>query len=162
MTSASDPIATVRKRLVSHGLADTIVAFGVSTHTALDAATAVGCEVDQIAKSIVFAIGDQPIIIVAAGSKRINKQLVASTIGATLRSVGPDYLRDRLGLEPGGITPLAVNPETPCLLDKTLQRFSTIWVSAGTPSQVLSITPDDLATLTGGQWIAVSDDEPSS
>jgi prolyl-tRNA editing enzyme YbaK/EbsC (Cys-tRNA(Pro) deacylase) len=157
MATTHDPLQVVRQRLAAHGIADTIVAFEAGTHTARDAAQAVGCDVAQIAKSIVFDLGGTPLIVVAAGNHRIDKQLIATTVGTTVHSVGADYVLGHLGLAVGGVTPLAVTDDVPCLLDITLAKFDWIWLSAGTPSHVLQLRPDDLLMLTRGRWIRVTE-----
>jgi prolyl-tRNA editing enzyme YbaK/EbsC (Cys-tRNA(Pro) deacylase) len=151
----SAPVAVVRNRLIAHGLADTIREFPDSTHTATEAAQAVGCNVAQIAKSIVFEANRKPMIVVAAGSNRVDKSMVSRAIGAKLHSVGADYLRDNLGLEPGGVTPLATNAEIATIIDITLLEFDLIWIGAGTPRHVLSVTAQDLAELTKANVMAI-------
>ncbi|WP_298209928.1 YbaK/EbsC family protein [Ferrimicrobium sp.] len=143
-----EPLQQVRDTLSLWGLADTIRAFDDGTHTAIDAARAVGCEVSQIAKSIVFDTSDGPMLVVVGGANRVDKRLVGAAIGTKLRPVGADYLRARLGLEPGGVTPLALGGQIRVVVDSELLAFDQIWLSAGTPSHVLSIATGALCTIT--------------
>ncbi|WP_298347354.1 YbaK/EbsC family protein [Ferrimicrobium sp.] len=157
-----DPLQRVRDALCLWGLDDTIQAFGEGTHTAVDAARAIGCEVNQIAKSIVFATADGPMIVMAGGTNRIDKRKVGRATGMKLHSVGADYLRERLELEPGGVTPLATDAELPVVIDSDLFTFDQIWLSAGTPSHILSITPEMLRMITRAQIMAVTEVPSSS
>jgi prolyl-tRNA editing enzyme YbaK/EbsC (Cys-tRNA(Pro) deacylase) len=159
VTEDRDPLQRVRQKLRSCGIEATIRQFDQGAHTAADAASAVGCEVAQIAKSIVFDTSAGPLIVVASGVNRINKRLVGDTIGLKLHSVGPDYLRERLSLEPGGVSPLAVDPEVRTIIDDTLLRFDRIWLSAGTPSHLLDIDVVALAELCHAQITAICEDQ---
>jgi prolyl-tRNA editing enzyme YbaK/EbsC (Cys-tRNA(Pro) deacylase) len=154
-----DPLQKVRQKLHSGGIEETIQQFEQGAHTAADAARAVGCEVAQIAKSIVFDTKAGPLIVVASGVNRVNKRLVGDTIGLKLHSVGAGYLRDMLSLEPGGVSPLAVDPEVRTIIDRTLLRFDRIWLSAGTPSHLLNIDVVALGKLCHAQIIAICDDQ---
>jgi len=154
-----DPLQRVRQKLHAGGIEETIRQFDQGTHTASDAASAVGCEVAQIAKSIVFDTSAGPLIVVASGVNRVNKRLVGDTIGLKLHSVGADYLRERLSLEPGGVSPLAVATQVCTVIDHTLLRFDRIWLSAGTPSHVLNIDVVELGELCHAQIIAICDDQ---
>jgi prolyl-tRNA editing enzyme YbaK/EbsC (Cys-tRNA(Pro) deacylase) len=154
-----DPLQKVRQKLHASGIDETIQQFEQGAHTAADAAKAVGCEVAQIAKSIVFDTNAGPLIVVASGVNRVNKRLVGDSIGLKLHSVGPDYLRERLSLEPGGISPLAVDPEVRTIIDRTLLRFDRIWLSAGTPSHLLNINVAALGNLCHAQIIAICDEQ---
>jgi prolyl-tRNA editing enzyme YbaK/EbsC (Cys-tRNA(Pro) deacylase) len=154
-----DPLQRVRRRLHSGGIDETIQQFDQGTHTAVDAAMAVGCEVAQIAKSIVFDTSAGPLIVVASGVNRVNKRLVGDAIGLKLHSVGADYLRDRLSLEPGGVSPLAADPGVRTIIDRTLLRFDRIWLSAGTPSHLLNIDVAALCELCDAQIMTICEDQ---
>ena len=147
MAEDRDPLDMVRQRLDTSEITATIQHFEQGTHTAADAAKAVGCEIAQIAKSIVFDTNTGPLIIVASGMNRVDKRVVGNALGLKLHSVGAGYLRDKLSLEPGGVSPLAADPRVPSILDRSLLRFDNIWLSAGTPSHLLNIGVVQLCEL---------------
>lgn len=142
----TDPLSRVRARLAELGLADTIKYFPEGTGSSEDAARAVGCDVAQIAKTVVFADAmGEPVLVVASGAHRVDKAQLAAELGTKLRSVGRDYLVERLGLEPGTVTPLAVDAPSMTVVDASLLSYDTVWLAAGTDTHVMGVAPEELA-----------------
>jgi prolyl-tRNA editing enzyme YbaK/EbsC (Cys-tRNA(Pro) deacylase) len=141
-----DTLARVRTRLAELGLPDTIRHFPEGTGSSEEAARAVGCSVAQIAKTVVFADSAQdPLLVVASGAHRVDTRRLGAALGTKLRSVGRDYLLARLGMEPGTITPLALQDPPTTVMDETLLAFDSIWLAAGTAHHVMSVSPRALA-----------------
>ena len=104
-----------------------------STRTAKDAAAAVGCEVAQIVKSLVFMRDDAPVLVLCAGDRRVD----AEALG--LRAATGDEARAATGFAIGGIPPLGHERDLPTVVDESLLRFDTVWCAAGTPNAVFSV-----------------------
>ena len=128
-----------------------------STRTVSDAAVAVGCQVAEIAKSIVFR-GEESglaVIVVASGANRVSETKVAEKLGETLTRRDGDFVRAATGYAIGGVAPLGYSQPVKLLLDEDLRRFKTVWAAAGTPFSVFPLTPDELQRLTGAEWADV-------
>lgn len=149
----------VRAYLAAHGLDDGIVAFGDrSTKTCELAAEAVGCEVGQIVKSLVFVTdAGVPVLALVAGDRRGDAAAIAELAGARkVHFADPDTVRAATGYAIGGVSPYDLPPELTVLLDDSLERFETVYTAAGTPSSMVRIPRDVLFGLTGGRVARVS------
>lgn len=154
---ASNSVERLRAALAAAGLDDTIVAVADSTRTAAEAAAALGCEVGQIVKSLVFMdTDDRPLLVLAAGDRRVDPEWVAAAHGAAVALGDAAFVRAVTGYAIGGVPPLGHTQDLPTLMDVSLQRWHTVWASAGTPHDVFSTTVDDLARATGARWARIS------
>ena len=128
--------------------------FPESTRTAQEAAAAVGCDVGQIAKSLIFKTrqSDQPVLVVASGANRVDEAAVGRILGEKIARADADFVRQRTGFAIGGVAPVGHLSEPIILLDRDLQHYDVIWAAAGTPNRVFALSPDDLLTLTGGKF----------
>ncbi|HYE01030.1 MAG TPA: YbaK/EbsC family protein [Alphaproteobacteria bacterium] len=128
-----------------------VLEFEASTRTSAEAAAAVGCDVAQIAKSLVFrAASGRSVLVVASGTNRVDEAKVAALIGEPIRRADADFVRDRTGYAIGGVPPLGHAVPPAVLIDRDLLRFDSLWAAAGTPNAVFRLTPDDLVRLSGG------------
>lgn len=134
--------------------------FPASTRTARDAAQAVGCEVDQIAKSLVFRDGESgdPVLVVASGSNRVDTAKIRRATGLVLKRADGDFVKKRTGFAIGGIPPVGHDVPLRTLLDRDLRHHAVIWAAAGTPHAVFRLAPDDLHALTGGDWLDIREE----
>jgi prolyl-tRNA editing enzyme YbaK/EbsC (Cys-tRNA(Pro) deacylase) len=120
--------------------------------TAIDAARAIGCEVDQIVKSLVFVVGTRPVLVFAGGSRRVDvDKLGALTDGGAVRKANADEVRVATGYAIGGTPPFGHAEALEAFMDPGLARFDTIWAAAGTPQHVFPLTPDELVRASGAQ-----------
>ncbi|NHN40426.1 YbaK/EbsC family protein [Halorubellus sp. JP-L1] len=133
-----------------HGLDLETTEFPEGTKTAEDAAAAVGCEVAQIASSIVLVAGDQPVVVVTSGANRVSFAKLAAERGvdeSDVRMGDADEVRKATGYAIGGVPPFCHHGDdgpVPTYLDETLTEFDTVWAAAGTPEAVFPIDPDEL------------------
>ena len=136
-----------------------VVALADSTRTAQEAATALGCDVAQIAKSIVFrdADTDAPVLVVASGRNRISLEKLRALSGANLAQATGSFVKQRLGFAIGGVPPAGHAAPVLTFLDETLKRYDEIWAAAGTPFAVFRLVPDDLPALTRAGWADVAE-----
>src|SRR4029079_18643970 len=143
--------------LAGGGWSHDIVILPDSTRTAKEAAVAVGCDVAQIVKSLVFraTTSGRPVLVIACGANRVDEAAVGTLIGEPIGKAGADFARTNTGFAIGGVAPIghAVTPVT--LVDEDLLAFESIWAAAGTPNAVFCLTPEDLLPMTGGQRAAV-------
>ena len=151
-------IERVQEALRTLGLGHEIVDLGLSARTAADAAAAVGCRVDQIAKSLVFRLRDsgRPLLVVTSGAHRVDEARVAALVGETLERADAAFVRTETGFAIGGVAPIGHAKPVLTLIDEHLLAFETIWAAAGHPNSVFRLTPAELVTMTGGRVVTVS------
>jgi prolyl-tRNA editing enzyme YbaK/EbsC (Cys-tRNA(Pro) deacylase) len=147
----------VQKALQAQGLNCEVVQMHKTTRTAKDAAQAVGCEVGQIVKSLVFksAQSRKPILVVASGANRVNEELLARQISEPVKMADPEFVRQMTGFAIGGVPPTGHLQPLTIFIDEDLLKYDHIWAAAGTPHAVFKLTPDELKTITAGTVISV-------
>lgn len=140
----------MRATLETSGLAADIRETGLA-RTALQAAVAMGCEIDQIAKSIVFQGRDSgsALLFVTAGGREVDPDLAADLAGEPLIKATAELVRAQTGFAIGGVSPIGHIGETPKWFDTGLLQFDIIWAAAGTPHHVFGLPPVDLLALSG-------------
>jgi prolyl-tRNA editing enzyme YbaK/EbsC (Cys-tRNA(Pro) deacylase) len=122
--------------------------FPEGTKTAEAAARAVGCEVGQIVKSLVFVAGDEAVLALTSGANRVDTRRLASLAGASVaRRADPEEARAATGFAVGGTPPFGHPSRVRTFLDRDLLAFEEVWAAAGTPDAVFRTTPDELARL---------------
>ncbi|MDI6900578.1 MAG: YbaK/EbsC family protein [Anaerosomatales bacterium] len=142
----------VRAWLAAHGLEDGIVHFEQSTKTAQMAADAIGCELGQIVKSLVFVVDGQPVLALVAGDRRGDADAIAALLGgSSARFADADTVRAATGYAIGGVSPFDLPDDLVVLIDDSLTRFSEVHPAAGTPSSTVRLTFGQLIELTGGR-----------
>jgi prolyl-tRNA editing enzyme YbaK/EbsC (Cys-tRNA(Pro) deacylase) len=147
----------VQEALAATGISTRIVELPDSTRTAVDAAAAIGCRVEQIAKSLVFrCLGtDEPVLVIASGANRVDERLVASHLGTGIAKADADFVRRATGFAIGGVPPLGHASPLRTLIDQDLLGLDVIWAAAGTPHAVFSVDPRQLIAGTGGDVVPV-------
>ncbi|HLX58986.1 MAG TPA: YbaK/EbsC family protein [Ktedonobacteraceae bacterium] len=150
-------VQKVQHTLKSLGFSDEIVVFPDSTRTAIEAAQAVGCQVGQIVKSLVFkgALTHKPVLVLASGSNRVNEQRLAALVGEKIEKADADFVRQHTGFAVGGVPPVAHSERLDTFIDEDLLQYAEIWAAAGSPHAVFRLTPGDLQSLTGGQVVSI-------
>ncbi len=147
----------VRAFLSEHGLADTIVHFEESTKTAQQAADAMGCELGQIVKSLVFVVDGSAVLALVAGDRRGDGDAIARQVGGDkARLADADTVRSATGYAIGGVSPFDLPAELVVLVDDSLNRFETVFPAAGTPSSMIRMSRGDLIAMAGGRVARIS------
>lgn len=142
--------AKVQKRLHERGLEISVQVLADSARTAAEAAAAVGCDVGQIVKSLVFMREEEPVIVLCAGDRRVNPARLG------LRPASAVEARAGTGFAIGGIPPLGHDAPLQTLIDASLRRFETVWCAAGTPHAVFEADTEALiAAIPGAAVIDV-------
>lgn len=158
MLSTLSPSAQkVQEALQAKGYSNQIKEFTETTRTSEDAARAIGCQVEQIAKSLVFKgkASGKPILVIASGSNRVNEKLFVEHVGEALKKPDADYVREQTGFAIGGIPPLGHAHPVETFIDEDLLQLGEIWAAAGTPNAVFPLTPAELVAMTGGKVVRV-------
>jgi prolyl-tRNA editing enzyme YbaK/EbsC (Cys-tRNA(Pro) deacylase) len=148
----------VQEALDFHDIPLQVVELPASTRTAVEAAHAIGCQVAQIAKSLIFeaSTSGRPVLIIASGINRVNEQKISELLGETLKKASADFVRERTGFAIGGVPPVAHSEPLLTFLDKDLLQYAEIWAAAGTPNAVFKLTPSELTNITQGKVIQVT------
>jgi prolyl-tRNA editing enzyme YbaK/EbsC (Cys-tRNA(Pro) deacylase) len=132
--------------------------FDEGTKTAQDAADAIGCDVAQIASSIVVVADDDPVVVITSGANRVDLDKVAVYRDASsARMAEVDEVKEATGWSIGGVPPFCHATDVPVLLDETLLDHDEVWAAAGTPTAVWPIAPDRLRDLADAEPAAVAE-----
>lgn len=136
----------------SAGLAIEVVRFPEGTRTAADAARAVGCDVAQIVKSLVFVADGAPLVALVSGANRVDLSRLAAAAGASVaRRADGDEARAATGYAIGGVPPFGHATRIPVVVDTDLLSHARVWAAAGLPDAVFAIDPADLVRASGGR-----------
>jgi len=159
MMNLSSSALKVQQALHALGMQLEVIELPDSTRTSQEAAQALGCQVGQIAKSIIFQVitSHRPILVIASGSNRVNEKVIAELIGETIGKADADFVRSRTGFVIGGVPPVGHIECLETFIDQDLLRYREIWAAAGTPHAVFRLTPDDLLRMTNGLVIKVTE-----
>lgn len=131
--------------------------FPEGTKTAQDAANAIGCDVAQIASSIVF-VADTTVVVVTSGANRVDTRKLATLRGVhEARMAEPDEVREATGYAIGGVPPFCHDESLPVYMDETLTDYETVWAAAGTPEAVFPIEPADLVEYADAEVVDVAE-----
>jgi Cys-tRNA(Pro) deacylase len=140
------------------GLEIAVTRFPEGTRTAADAARAVGCEVGQIVKSLVFVADEEPLLVLVSGVNRVDLGRVAEAIGAaTVRRADGDEARRATGFAIGGVPPFGHVRRLRVVVDPDLMSHPTVWAAAGLPDAVFAISPSDLVRISDGRVVPLAE-----
>lgn len=150
----------VQEALQALGMSLQVVELPGSTRTAVEAAQAIGCQVGQIVKSIIFKAkrSQKAILVIASGSNRVNEKQIEALIGEPLGKADADFVREQTGFVIGGVPPVGHANSLETFIDQDLLQYEIIWAAAGTPHAVFRLTPADLLRITTGRVIDVKKD----
>lgn len=157
MKTLKQSAQAVQRALDAAGLDCEVREFPASTRTAQEAAEAVGCPVERIAKSIVFKASEsgRPVLVIASGANRIDPEKVKAALGEAIGRASPDFVREATGFAIGGVPPCGHSTEIEIFLDEAMLALPEVWAAAGTPNAVFCIRPEELVRLTAGRVIEV-------
>lgn len=143
-------VERVKTHAAQHGLTIEVRRFAEGTRTAEDAARAIGCEVAQIVKSLVYVAGEGVVVVLVSGADRVDEAKLATTLGvASVRRATAKEVRERTGYVVGGVAPFGHAASTTVLVDRGLFAHTTVWAAAGLPDAVFAIQPDPLLRASG-------------
>ena len=147
----------VQDALRKLGLTLQVVELPESTRSAAEAATAIGCQVGQIAKSLIFKTktSGQPVLVIASGLNRVDEKKIAVHLGEKITKAEADFVRQQTGFAIGGVPPVGHIIPIVTFIDEDLLLYPEIWAAAGTPNAVFRLTGADLVQVTDGRVIVV-------
>jgi prolyl-tRNA editing enzyme YbaK/EbsC (Cys-tRNA(Pro) deacylase) len=146
----------VQDALTALGCEERVLVLPRPARTAAEAAAAVGCEVGQIVKSLVFSLGGRPLLVLTSGVNRVDEAAVATVAGGTLEKADADFVRAHTGFAIGGVAPVGHTSEIATLIDEDLMRWPRVWAAGGHPNTVFSVAPQELARITAGRIVRVT------
>ncbi len=148
----------VQDRLRELGFAGQVVKLPATTRTAAEAAAAVGCRVEQIAKSLVFRGKEtgRPLLVIAGGANRVDERRLGELAGEPIARASADFVRERTGFAIGGVPPVGHREPLDTYIDEDLAALEEVWAAAGTPHAVFRLPGADLPALTGGRVVAIA------
>jgi prolyl-tRNA editing enzyme YbaK/EbsC (Cys-tRNA(Pro) deacylase) len=144
-----EPVERVSEVLRVAAIGGRIEEFPEGTPTARDAAKAVGCELSQIVKSLVFVCDGAFVLAMTPGDRRADDKAIAEAVGAELiRVATAEEVVHATGFEPGGVAPFPQRAITQTLIDRSFFAWQEVWIGAGTDRHMAALPPADLARLT--------------
>lgn len=159
MSGARERFTEVARAL---GLHPDVRHFPEGTKTAEDAARAIGCDVAQIVKSLVFMADDAPVLALTSGRNRVDTGLLAAVCEADhVRRATPGEARSATGFAVGGTPPFGHPAPVRTVVDEDLLDLAEVWAAAGTPDSVFPLSPDDLVSLSRGVRAVFAESRPA-
>jgi len=155
---APTSLERVESALKAAGLTTAIQDMPASTRTAEDAASAVGCSVGQIVKSMIFrgkGTG-KPILVLTSGLNMVDPKQIETVTNESIGRPDADFVRRETGFAIGGVSPVGHLKSLDIYMDETLMEYPLVWAAAGTPNTVFAIEPDKLRQITGAMIITVT------
>jgi prolyl-tRNA editing enzyme YbaK/EbsC (Cys-tRNA(Pro) deacylase) len=141
-------------RAEERGLQVEVREFPDGTRTAADAAAAIGCDVAQIVKSLVFVAGDGPVLALTSGANRVDERKLADHLGVdTVRKADATEVRAATGYAIGGTPPFGHDTDLTVVCDRSLTDHDELWAAAGSPTTVFPLTPATLLATTGAATV---------
>lgn len=154
----SESARKVQAALQALGLPCQVIELPASTRTAPEAAQAIGCQVGQIVKSLVFRTqtSRRAVLVLVSGSNRVNEERLADLVGEAVVKAEADFVREHSGFAIGGVPPVGHSRPLPTYIDEDLLQYAEVWAAAGTPHAVFRLNPRELPRITGGKVIKVN------
>ena len=146
----------VQQYLSKFGLQLEVVEYAESTKTAQQAADAIGCELGQIVKSLVFKSKDQPILFLVSGKNKLNVEKVSKALRIEIKKADASFVKEATGFSIGGIPPVAHQTKMDTYIDQDLLGYKEVWAAAGMPFSVFKLESRMLQPLTNGKVIEVT------
>ncbi|MFZ3452313.1 YbaK/EbsC family protein [Arthrobacter sp. 7Tela_A1] len=151
MTHLPPAAAKVQTLLSELGSSAVVLELDGSARTAAEAAATLGCDVGAIGNSLVFMADGEPLLVITSGAHRVDTAALAARLGKTaIKRAAPEQVRAATGQVIGGVAPLGHPQPLETVVDRDLEKYDDVWVSAGTPYSVFRTDAGELLQLTGG------------
>ena len=159
---ASPSVVRVVRALRAAGIESAIVELPGAAHTAKLAAQFLGCELGQIANSLVFrgAASNGALLVMSSGARRVDMAKLAAVAGEEVGKADAEFVRSATGLAIGGVAPVGHTGTLRTFVERSLAAWPEIWAAAGHPSTVFRLTYAELVRITAGEEVDVA--EPRS
>ncbi|WP_420438487.1 YbaK/EbsC family protein [Candidatus Poriferisodalis sp.] len=132
-------------------MAPEILRFPEGTRTAEQAAAAVGCELGQIVKSLVFLCDGEPVLALTSGANRVDTDRLGALLVGAISRADADAVREATGYAIGGTPPFGHARQLRAVVDRALLGYAAVWAAAGTPDTVFELTPEQLVQASGAE-----------
>jgi Cys-tRNA(Pro) deacylase len=155
-----EPVERVSAVLREAGAEARVEEFATGTPTAQDAASAVGCELKQIVKSLLFDCDGRPVLALVPGDRRADPQKIAGATGAAKAKVaGAAQVEEATGYPPGGVAPFALRAVDRVLIDRRLLGNGILWVGAGSERHMAGLPATELVRVARAQQADITVDD---
>ncbi|MBC7188766.1 YbaK/EbsC family protein [Candidatus Aerophobetes bacterium] len=152
----SEEVKRVQDILDKFGLRNRVIELPSSTKSAREAASAIGCRVEQIAKSIIFKTHTgKAVLVIASGANRVNERKIEEVVGEFVKKADPQFVLNETGFKVGGVPPVGHLKKPLTFIDRDLMKYQEIWAAGGSSNAVFKLTPQELLNITGGEVICV-------
>ena len=154
LSKSAQDFQTLLQRL---GYNNQVVEFDQSTHTAQQAADAIGVDISKIVKSLLFKteIGNEAIMVLVSGSNRVDQEKLCRLVGEPVSKGDAEFVREKTGFAIGGVPPIGHLFPIKIFIDQDLNDQGEIWAAAGSPFAVFPLTPCELKILSHGKWVSI-------
>lgn len=150
-------VSDVREFFKKWDMQDRVMEYEVSSATVDEAAIAAGCEGKQIAKTLSFKVGENPILVVMAGDAKVDNRKYKETFRVKATMLKPDEVSELVGHPVGGVCPFAIKDGVDVYLDVSMKRFETVFPACGSGSSAIELTIAELEECSGfTSWVDVS------
>jgi len=146
----------VQDYLSQFGLQLEVVELKDNTKTAQEAADAIGCEIGQIVKSLIFTHENRPLLFLVSGKNSLDVAKVSKELNIEIKKADAGFIKDVTGFSIGGVPPIAHKTKIDTYIDEALMEFEVVWAAAGMPFSVFKLESKILPTLTNGRIIKVN------
>jgi prolyl-tRNA editing enzyme YbaK/EbsC (Cys-tRNA(Pro) deacylase) len=144
-------VQAVQNALTAAGAKGQVVVLPDATATAEQAAAALKVDIGQIVKSLIFDADGGPLLVLTAGTNRVDTGKVAKQLGyASVKRATPEFVKEHTGQPIGGVAPVGHPKPIPTIIDTALAAYDVIWAAGGIPHAVFPTTFDELVRITGG------------
>jgi prolyl-tRNA editing enzyme YbaK/EbsC (Cys-tRNA(Pro) deacylase) len=139
------------------GYKNRVVEFSQSTRTAQQAADAIGVDISQIVKSLLFKteIGNDAVMVLVSGRNRVDEGKLSLLLGERVIKANPEFVREKTGFSIGGVPPIGHLFPIQIFIDQDLENQDEIWAAAGSPFAVFQLTSGELQNLSNGKWVSI-------
>lgn len=149
-------IEKVREYFKKFGLDNKIMEFDVSSATVKEAAIALNCKEQEIAKTLSFIVNDRPVLIVTAGDSKVDNSKFKTKFNVKAKMIPFDDVERLVGYAVGGVCPFGVNEDVDVFLDESLKRFDTVYPACGSSNSAIKLSIEELEKASNyKEWIDV-------
>ena len=130
--------------LKKYNLEQNVILFPILTSTVLEAANALGCTEGEIAKSLAFLVNDTPILVIAAGDRKIDNQKYKQRFNVKAKMIQFDQVEQIIGHPAGGVCPFGINDNVNVYLDESLKKYNIVYPACGTHNSAVKLQLEEL------------------
>ena len=154
----SPNVQKTQKNLIKLGFSSQIIELKIASVTTYQIVKAIGCQIGQVAKSVIFKSNrvKKPVLVIASSVNQVSEKTIADHFGEPVKKADPDFVLEKTGFLIGGVPPIGHVQPIKTYIDLDLFRYHEIWASGGSPKAVFKLTPRKLIRMTRGKLIKVT------